>query len=238
MQGILITRPEPGASAFAALLQKEGFRVFLAPMLEYVALPAALPALAGFQAVAFTSAEAVRIFAGMTGERSIPVFAVGDATAEEAGFLGFKKVFSAGGDAGGLEKLMLSMKKDLDLRRVLHVCGEYLAKNILPEGIKVRRVVVYKAVPAEAFSPEVLAALTAGDISTATFFSGRTAAQFTALLQKGNLQTVAAGLDAVALSGRVAKELRALPFRLLRVAAEPNMQSILDILREKEQNPV
>ena len=54
----------------------------------------------------FTSANGVAAFAALTPDRALPVFTVGDATAEAARAAGFAAVRSAGGDIGMLAALL------------------------------------------------------------------------------------------------------------------------------------
>jgi uroporphyrinogen-III synthase len=68
-------------------------------------LPAALP---GFDALAFTSANGVRMFAKLSSRRDVPVFCVGGRTAGAAREAGFDNVMSADGDVIDLAALVES----------------------------------------------------------------------------------------------------------------------------------
>ncbi len=94
---IWITRAEPGAQLTAERLRALGHEPGVPPLMEGqpVGEP---PDLAGVGALAFTSRNGVRAFAALSSERSLPVFAVGDATASAAREAGFQDVSSAGGD--------------------------------------------------------------------------------------------------------------------------------------------
>src|SRR5580700_10112844 len=94
----LITRPRDEAEALAALLARRGIEAIIEPMIEIVERHVALPEFAGIQAILCTSANGVRALARASGERHLPLFAVGDATAARARAEGFRRVESAGGD--------------------------------------------------------------------------------------------------------------------------------------------
>ena len=108
---ILVTRPEPGASATARRLEAAGFRATVLPLTRIVPVAPGADALevAGKSgAVAVTSASAFR---HMSAELAAlltdkPLFAVGEATAEAARKAGFAEVHNARGDASALASML------------------------------------------------------------------------------------------------------------------------------------
>ena len=239
MRSVLVTRPQPAADELADKLRREGFEVFLAPMTEYVDVNTSLPDLSAFQALVFTSAQGVNLFAQKHAERVPIVFAVGDATAQAAGKAGFSRVYSADGDGDDIAELIRSKKDDLHLKRILHLCGEDTAQDLSAklqgDGIAVTRIPIYKAQFMNALPADISRALAEGDVSTVTLFSARTAANFSRLLQVDDLKGVSADLEAVCISDRVAAEISGLPWRAVRIARNPHLESVLDILRTKEE---
>ena len=188
MRSVLVTRPQPAADEFAASLRQEGFGVYLSPLMEYVALEAAIPDLASYQALVFTSAQAVTFFAERTPERSLPVFTVGDATAKATDKSGFTKIWSAQGDSRDVIRLIRLKKEETGLKKILHICGEDTVQNLAgplaEDDIAVDNLLVYKARLVEQLSPEASLALQGGQITTVTLFSARAAANFVRLMQK------------------------------------------------------
>lgn len=104
---VLVTRPEPGASATATALAGAGFEPVILPLTRIVPLRPDLPSDPGrFDAVVATSANAVRnsppkLARLLAGTR---LFAVGAATAAAAREAGFGKVAEGPGDAEGLAR--------------------------------------------------------------------------------------------------------------------------------------
>ena len=85
---IVITRPAADAERFASDVRAAGAAPVVAPLMAVRYLDGAPQALKGAQALLFTSANGVRAFA-RTAEYAgsapaLPVFAVGDATADAA----------------------------------------------------------------------------------------------------------------------------------------------------------
>ena len=239
MRSVLVTRPQPAADELAEKLRREGFEVYLAPMTEYVEINAPIPDLNGYQAVVFTSAQGVNLFAQKHLERAPIVFAVGEATAQAAARAGFSRVYSAEGGGDEVADLIRAKKDDLHIKRILHLCGEDtaqdLGRQLQGDGVAVDRAPIYKAKFLDSLPEDVGRALAEGDVSTVTLFSARTAANFTRLLQNEDLKGVSADLEAVCISDRVAAEIRNLPWRAVRIARNPHLESVLDILRAKEE---
>ena len=95
---VLVTRPEPAASATAAALAGHGHQALLAPLLATAPRLWVAPATAP-KALLVTSANAVRHGGeGLLAYRSLPVFAVGPATAAALRAAGFGDVRDGGGD--------------------------------------------------------------------------------------------------------------------------------------------
>jgi uroporphyrinogen-III synthase len=237
MRSVLITRPQPAADEFAEKLRRAGFQAYVAPVMEYVALGVSIPLLSGFDALIFTSAQAVHAFAEKSSERNLPVLAVGDATAATAVKRRFTKVYSARGTSDDVASLIKSKRQELSLKRLLHVCGEDTVTDMnaamLGLGIEIARLVLYKAVFLESFPDKIMQALLQGKIDTVTFFSARTAAQFLKIVQQRELRALSVRLEAVCMSERIAAEIKSMLWRAVRVAHHPDMEGMMEILTEK-----
>ncbi len=113
-----------------------------------------------------------------------------------------------------------------------------LAGLLRARGFRVLRRVVYTAVPADTLPPAARAALLAGRVVSAMFFSPRSAAATISLLQQAGPEIAAtpARIEALAISPRVAEVLRRgaappLPaWRRIRVAARPDQDAMLALL--------
>src|SRR5436305_937552 len=102
---ILVTRPEPDNETTAAALRAKGFAVLLAPMLRFEPVAFHDDTEARYGAVIVSSANALRaIKSDLAGSRllTLPLFAVGERSAEAARRAGFGDVAVAGGTAAAL----------------------------------------------------------------------------------------------------------------------------------------
>ncbi len=145
---ILVTRSEPGASETAGRLRAAGFEAVVEPVFSIAPINVTLP---DFGALAFTSANGVRRFAMLSPRRDVPVYCVGERTAQAARDLGFVDVSSADGDVNALARLIgQTLKEGLHL---LHVGNEEsrgdLAGQLMSAGRAASFLAVFRAVPVE-----------------------------------------------------------------------------------------
>jgi uroporphyrinogen-III synthase len=138
MRRLLVLRPEPGASATADKARKLGLGVVAVPLFAVEPVPWEAPEPARFDGLLLTSANACRHGGGgLNAYRGLPVYAVGEATAEAAREAGF--VIAATGEAG-IERLLGAIDAEL---RLLHLCGE---DRLAPEAPqRVTSIPVYRA---------------------------------------------------------------------------------------------
>jgi uroporphyrinogen-III synthase len=240
MRSVLITRPQPAAADLADQLKLAGMTAYISPLMEYEAIPADLSVIHSCQAIVFTSAQAAKIFAELTHERGLTVFAVGEATAHAASRAGFDRVHVSTGDSGNLAGMIRARAAKSEIKKIFHPAGEDtaadLSKMLADDGITIERVPIYKARFVESLSPDAIEALKRGKITTITLFSGRTAENFVNILKKTGLDGICPKLEAVCLSPRVAKEIKELNWRSVHVAKNPDIASMMNILSGSQDN--
>ncbi len=159
---VLVTRSEPGASETAIRLRQAGFEPVVESLFAIAPLDVEIP---NYDALAFTSANGVRRFAMLSPRRDVPVFCVGERTAQEARSLGYRTVSSAGAEVGALANLI---QRNLTTKtRLLHAGNEdtrgNLAGRMTEAGFQASFLPIFRAVPVEAPGP-LLAAHLAGDV--------------------------------------------------------------------------
>ncbi|MEI6162415.1 MAG: uroporphyrinogen-III synthase [Roseococcus sp.] len=226
-RGILVTRPEPGAAETAARLIALGWTPILAPALLLAPRPLAPPTRA--QALLLTSRAAARALMPWP----IRVLTVGAATAESARAQGFSDVRAAGGDAAALAALCAETLRPEDGPLLLAVGAAYsldLTALLRAQGFRVIRRVVYAATEAPALPESAARAVREREVSHAMFFSPRSAACSVALLSGAGLGASLGGIEALAISPRVALALEAMAWRRIRVASRPDQDHLLELL--------
>jgi uroporphyrinogen-III synthase len=236
MRALVARSPDDAAPVMEALRTRR-IEAVPAPILQIEPEPGAAArlaaALAGVQAVLFTSANGVRAFAEASGRRELPAYCVGDASAAAARLAGFRAVASADGAIADLAALVAARLAPGN-GPLLHAAGAMTAGDLAAEldarGFAVRRIVLYRAIPATQFAPETAAAMGRGEIDLALFFSPRGAETFVRLVRGGGMADLCRGMIAVCLSGNVAAPLRTLDWRGTAIAAAPNLAAMMAAL--------
>jgi uroporphyrinogen-III synthase len=230
---VLVTRPEPGASATAARLRAMGFAPLIAPLLTIAPLPAAWPSPQGLCAIVVASQHAVPSLP--RSHHRVPLFAVGDATAEVARQCGFSRVNSAEGDAAALAALVgrsIAPGREPLLLAAGLGQGHHLGQLLAELGFVVERREAYAAHPAGSL-PEAARTMIGGDQQGwVLLFSRETALCLSRLIQETDLLAGFTKLDLAAISRPVGEAVRHLPWRSIRVAMTPTETSVLALLHD------
>ncbi|MBL8573352.1 MAG: uroporphyrinogen-III synthase [Hyphomicrobiaceae bacterium] len=238
---ILVTRPEAEAARTAALIVAAGHEPVVAPMLEVVIARDARLDLAGVQAVALTSGNAVRALAQLddcASLRSLPTFTVGGATAKQARAQGFSRIISAGGDGAALIAEIAARLRPAD-GAVLWATGRDravdLASVLGQRGFSVRMVEVYRTeaighLPREAcdaMSQAGSGTASPAGIDAVTIFSRRTAEAYLAAVVADGVIEQARRTPTSVISAEAAAPLVAAGFSAIVIATEPTAAAVL-----------
>lgn len=158
-RGVLVLRPEPGASETAARATDLGLAAVTAPLFTVRALDWTPGDAAG--PIVATSANAFRhggpALAGLTGRR---VYAVGEATARAARRAGFADIVTGAGDAAAL----LPLLRAEGVTRALHLAGaDHVALG--SPGLTITTRIVYAAEPVTTLPAAAAMAIAAGHVA-------------------------------------------------------------------------
>jgi uroporphyrinogen-III synthase len=220
---VWITRAQPGAEATARRVEALGYTALVDPLLEIRDLTPTVD-LTGVAALAFTSANGVEAFAKLTSVRDLPVFAVGEATAQAARAAGFVQAFSADGDVEALAHLLIETRPGLVLCAGAREPAADLPALLATAGVEARSLAVYAA---EACSPapETLARL--AEVDAVLLHSPRAARALAAVLAASPTPT----LRVLCLSPAVAEPLANAGLKCVAFAPQPRESALLDLLR-------
>ena len=219
---IWVTRAEPEAEATARRLRTRGHSPLIAPVLAVRQLDRA-PNLGDVGAIAFTSRNGVRAFGALSAQRNLPVFTVGDATAEAARDAGFTEVASASGDVAALAALIASRRGALN-GEVLYLGPEQSAGDLVGalagQRVAARRQIVYRTIPLALAEPP--------DAEVVLVHSAKAARR---LAEDASVRAAAPKITALCISSAAAEPLGGLGFREVLVAARPSEAAMLETLR-------
>jgi uroporphyrinogen-III synthase len=223
---VWITRAQPGADATAERVRKLGLEAVVAPLLQVRTIEGAVIDLADASAIVFTSANAVAAFAARSDNRSLRVFAVGDATALAARAQRFANVLSAQGDVKALAAALAARRRELPgviLYPAAAEPAQDLAGALAAVGLQVRQTALYET--AHVAPPEALAARLP-EIEGVLVHSAKAARALAGYLK----QNPAPHLAAFCLSAQVARPLARTALAVRVAAAAPNETALLALI--------
>ena len=237
---LLVTRPEPDNEMTAAALRAKGLEVLLSPMLRFEQVAFDVDPEARYGAVVVTSANALRALAGHAARESLlelPVFAVGEHTADAARQAGFRDVVAAGGDAAALRDLMVKNVRAKTLTKtatVLYLAGADLSRDLAGElgdrGFDVVTATSYRMTPVPNLSREVCDAFAAHRIAAVLHYSRRSARAFLEAVRIGGVEISALAILQCCISDAVASILRDAGAPRVAVAQVPDENALFEVL--------
>ncbi|MEZ2331703.1 uroporphyrinogen-III synthase [Mesorhizobium sp. RCC_202] len=232
MVRVLVTRPEPGASRTAALLEAQGFQPILLPLTQTV--PLTVEANPGNAiAIAVTSANAVRhapkaLIAALA---ALPCHAVGKRTAEACRAAGFSSVSEGPGDAAALAD---AIAVDLAGKAIVYLCGRVrfpaFEARLASAGVGVEAVETYDTVEIDYDDADVLARLSNETVEAVLLYSAKATAALIKLIGRPALRHLFETAEFLALSNRVAAPLDRIAGRKIRIAQQPDEDALLKLL--------
>ncbi|MBO6507233.1 MAG: uroporphyrinogen-III synthase [Roseibium sp.] len=230
----LVTRPQPECRLTADRLRSEGHVADELPLLVATSeLPGTLD-LEGVGAIAFTSRRAVDLLATHRQVDSLvtlPVFAVGKATAEACARAGFESVLTASDGVGSLAKLILDNRSLVAGKTVLYPAARQRAgdlEGLLSAGnILCRTVVVYRMDPLTRLPGDMVRNLDDNIYDGILIFSRRTAEALVSLIETSGLDHIFSDLSVYAISRQAAEPLSR--FNRVHVADAPCQNALLEL---------
>ncbi|PSJ62019.1 uroporphyrinogen-III synthase [Pseudaminobacter soli (ex Li et al. 2025)] len=225
---VLVTRPEPGASATASRLRDAGFESVVLPLSQTQALRVDLSVVPeSVGAVAVTSANAIRhasleLIAKLAGKRC---FAVGRKTAIAARNAGFSDVVEGPGEAVGLAQLVSAELPENAM--LVYLTGRVrlpdFERSLASSGHRLSVIETYDTV----FVTD--ATLPDGPLDAVLLYSAKAAQAFSQLTD-GN--PFLADACCICLSERVAGSLQHIEHERVFVSAEPTEDALMALLTE------
>ena len=230
---LLVTRPEPDAMKLAGLLQERGLEATVEPLLRVSYEDGDEVDLEGAAALIATSRHGLRALIGqpvLAAARSLPIFTVGAATAQEARRMGFQHVLVGPGTAA---ELVPAIAATLDASEglLVHLAGQALAFDLKAElealGFRLLQPTVYRMLAAAALSASTIDQLNDGEIEGVILMSPGTARVYARLVQRHRLTLASRQLAHFCLSDAVARELAPLGDIQVVIPERPTLQDLL-----------
>ena len=234
---VLLTRPIADSLVTASILNEQHIATAIEALFDIQPLQVEIPDVTNFQGIVFSSRHAVRVFAEKTTLRKIPVYCVGDHTAEIAKKKGFSPVFSADGDEEDLAKLLIN--KIQNKGRLLRLTGysqlDKLAGRLQSAGFDVTVLQIYETHDHDTISDETAALLKAKKLDGVLFYSAKTVSRFYTLLNKQGLVDTCCNLTAWCISNNVGDAAKEMPFREISIAKKPTQKALIELIDKEPQ---
>jgi uroporphyrinogen-III synthase len=187
-----------------------------------------------WSAIIVTSANAPDAIAGNPVREALtrlPLFAVGQRSADAARQAGFVNVSPADGDVRDLMRMLIAQRAGTNAP-LLYLAGEDRAADLPAElsarGIAAEMRVVYRVVTAP-FPPALIEALQAGAVDAVMHFSRRSADNYLAGASKAGISGPAMAVRHLCLSAQVAEPL--VGASQIAVAARPDEAALVELLQ-------
>jgi uroporphyrinogen-III synthase len=230
---LLVTRPEPDATALKAHLIAQGHEVRIEPLVTIDLGEADPIELEDVQALIATSRNGLRALAkgpALDAARRLPVFCVGPGTASTAKAIGLQRVIEGPRGAGELLPL-IAEHAEVNGGPLMHLAGDTVTPGFLDElirlGFHVLQPVVYTTRVATRFAASTVADVRNGRVDGVLLLSPRTAAVYARLVRRHKLESAARRLTHFCLSSAVSAALAPLGCLPTAVAAQPNLKEML-----------
>ncbi|MEM8685858.1 MAG: uroporphyrinogen-III synthase [Pseudomonadota bacterium] len=234
----IVTRPEADAKKLIAKLKRAGHRALAAPLIRIHNLPGITLPPTPWQAILVNSANSIRALTALPGSDaliSVPVLAVGPASAKAAKSAGFTDIRTAHGD---LDALAAMARAELDPAgsALFYPSGTVISGDLKSklegEGFSCTRLPLYDAEPARELPENALQALKRKTAEGVVLFSPRTARIWAKCLADAHLTGAASRLTHCCLSTAVAEALAIsigpdVTLKNVIIAPEPNEDSLL-----------
>jgi uroporphyrinogen-III synthase len=230
---VVVTRPQADSERTAVALRARGHEVLIAPLLNVE--PVATEFSGGWGGLIITSANAPGAIAGHSARdklTKLPLFAVGQRSANAARQAGFANVTSAGGDVRDLVRLIVARRADA-AAPLLYLAGEDRAADLVAElishGIAVEMAAVYRAVTAP-FPAALTAALKAGEVDAVLHFSKRSAENYIAGARQAAIIAQALAVRHLCLAQPIAEPLSGAGAGSIAIAKRPDEAALIALL--------
>jgi uroporphyrinogen-III synthase len=227
MAGLLMTRPQDAARRFVAMLPVNliaELQVIYAPLMSVQPVGHDIK-LDGNEAVIFTSAHAVSAAASVPDYRDRAAYCVGLHTTQVAKDAGWRA--QIGGKTA--DDLVMDLLQRRPSEPLVHLRGRHargsVAGRLTEAGLTCREQIVYEQ-PLLTLTTEAKSALSTSQDVIVPIFSPRTARQFAEQCPVG------AKVHLIAMSDAVAKPLKSLKYKDLRICREPDAQSMAQLVHE------
>ncbi|MDC0074317.1 uroporphyrinogen-III synthase [Alphaproteobacteria bacterium] len=230
---ILINRPIFDSINLKKILEKKGYEVIVLPIIKIIPIKFDIKKFSNISIYIFTSRNAIRSIDDTIFNKDLPVYVVGEGTAEEAKLKNFKKIIIGKGDVFSLCKQICN---DLNpkLENILYLSGKKISFDLLnfleKYDYNIRRQICYETRELGVFSEKTKNIFIDKEIDAIAFYSKNTAKIFNKLIINSQISDKLYDVKAFCLSKDIASELNHFNRLKIYVSENPNQKSFISLL--------
>ena len=231
---IIITRPKEDSSHLIEKLIKLGHTVTHLPVIKIEKLKTKKINLSNYQAVIFTSVNAIRFMNIEKFNSKIKCFCVGKMTEFVAKQVGFINTYSSEGTVNSLIELVIRTL-DSKSEKLLYLSSEFISKDLdqdlISAGYSVERISNYTSKPIEEIDKNILDFLKKKSPDAIFVYSSKSAKNLFNLINKYSLLNVVTQSNLMCISEKVLSVLKQIKWKKAFVFSPGEEEFWLDKIR-------
>ncbi len=204
---IIFTRPLMDSEDLMAGLFSLGHKMIHIPTLKISPIKTKIVELNNYDAVIFTSANAIKYLKTSSKNKNIICFCVGSITEKIARANGFINTISAGGTVNALKNLILNNARLNKGNKIAYVCGDNIStdldSDLLKEGFEVKKIINYQSEKITQISDQDKKLVETNPPHLIFVYSKRSAESFIQLVKKYSLYPLMTGSVVMCISKKV-----------------------------------
>ena len=231
---IVITRPKEDSIQLFKNLNKLGHMTTHLPVIKIKKIETKKINLENYDAVIFTSSNAIKFMNVEKFNLKIKCFCVGRSTELAAKQIGFINTFSSEGTVDSLIELIIRTV-DTKSGKLLYLSSEFISKdldqNLVKEGYLVDRISNYTSIPVETIDEKVLSFIKKNPPDVFFIYSSNSAKNLFNLLNKYSLLNVVTHSHLMCISEKVLLVLKQIKWKKMFVFSPGEEEFILNKIK-------
>ena len=205
---ILITRPLIDSEDLMGKLFSLGHKIIHIPTLKISPAKTESVDLNEYDAIIFTSANAIRNLTVINEEKNKLCFCVGSITEKIARQSGYLNTLSAGGTVNALKNLIINSNQINEKSRLVYFCGDNVAYDLdlelKREGLKISKIINYKSEKITDLNDQNKKIITSHSPDIIFVYSLRSGESFIEITRNHSLYPLMTGSKVMCISEKVA----------------------------------
>ena len=207
---IIFTRPLIDSEDLMMSFFSSGHKVIHMPTLSIASANMDPLNTKDYDALIFTSANAVRFLKLKNDDKKIKCFCVGNLTERSLRLKGFNNTIAASGTVNALKNLIINTEKNI--KNLVYLCGDVISyeldKELRQEGFKITKIINYTSAKITELSKESMDLIKKYPPNIALIYSQRSAESFDEIIRKYSIAELMTHCKVMCISKKIEKFLK------------------------------